>query len=93
MIIGKEIITMYGKRIGKGTTLKDKVQEAGFPEVGERLVAGNLSKRIIIIDNGVCSFSFSPKGQIIFSANSAGSVRANLLSLSAPAPKSLCLPC
>ncbi len=52
MKIGEEIIKMYGKRIGKDTTFKGKVQEANFLEAGERLAAGNLPKRNIIIDTG-----------------------------------------
>jgi len=45
MRIGYEIIKTFGKRLGKDTTLKDKVQEANSLEAEERLTAWSFIER------------------------------------------------
>ncbi|MEE8432968.1 MAG: hypothetical protein V3S16_17105 [Candidatus Desulfatibia sp.] len=45
MIIGKEIIEMFGQKLHKDTGLQEKVREASFLEAGERLAAGSFLER------------------------------------------------
>jgi hypothetical protein len=49
MIIAKEIITMFRKRPGEGTTLQEQVREANSPEVVVRF-AEELDYAITIDD-------------------------------------------